>query len=98
MRVWVMLENLQPGHSVTVLKNNGSSSRAPAPLAPSSTFEASHLRFARASIEFGSILKFYQFGLPSLGTTDARADDLSDCFDFSQPQHKFARVRVRVPR
>jgi phospholipase C len=36
--------------------------------------------------EFGSILKFIeeQFGLGSLGFTDARADDLSDCFNFSQ--------------
>ncbi len=36
--------------------------------------------------EFGSILKFVEetFGLPSLGTADARADDLMDCFDFSQ--------------
>jgi phospholipase C len=32
--------------------------------------------------EFGSILKFveHQFGVASLGTTDVRADDLSDCF------------------
>jgi phospholipase C len=36
--------------------------------------------------EFGSILKFSEeaFGLPSLGTTDARDDDLSDFFDFNQ--------------
>jgi len=35
---------------------------------------------------FGSILKFIEedFNLPSLGYADARADDLSDCFDFSQ--------------
>ena len=36
--------------------------------------------------EFGSILHFIeeQFGLGSLGYTDARADDFSDCFNFSQ--------------
>ncbi len=36
--------------------------------------------------EFGSILKFTEetFGLGSLGTTDVRADDLSDCFDYAQ--------------
>jgi phospholipase C len=36
--------------------------------------------------EFGSILHFTeeQFSLNSLGYTDARADDLSDCFNFSQ--------------
>jgi len=35
--------------------------------------------------EFGSILHFTeeQFGLPSLGTRDQSADDLSDCFNFS---------------
>jgi phospholipase C len=34
--------------------------------------------------EFGSILKFIEenFGLASLGTTDRRADDLSDMFEF----------------
>ncbi|HXW76671.1 MAG TPA: alkaline phosphatase family protein [Candidatus Eremiobacteraceae bacterium] len=36
--------------------------------------------------EFGSILHFTeeQFNLPSLNQTDARADDLWDCFDFTQ--------------
>jgi phospholipase C len=36
--------------------------------------------------DFGSILKFIEedFNLPSLGYADARADDLSDCFEFSQ--------------
>ena len=44
--------------------------------------------------EFGSILKFTEetFNLGSLGTTDVRADDLSDCFDFSQPPRKFKRI------
>jgi len=36
--------------------------------------------------EFGSVLKYVEsdFGLASLGTSDARADDLADCFDYSQ--------------
>ncbi len=41
--------------------------------------------------EFGSILKFTEetFNLGSLGTTDVRSDDLSDCFDFSKAPIKF---------
>ena len=36
--------------------------------------------------EFGSILKYTEetFGLPSLGYTDARADDLADCFNYQR--------------
>ncbi len=43
--------------------------------------------------EYGSLLKFTEktFGLGSLGTTDARADDLSDCFDYSHA-HKFVPI------
>ncbi len=46
--------------------------------------------------EFGSILHFTeeQFGLRSLGYTDVRADDLSDCFDFSKPPVKFTEIRA----
>ncbi|MGB6601894.1 MAG: alkaline phosphatase family protein [Candidatus Cybelea sp.] len=49
--------------------------------------------------EFGSILKFTEatFGLPSLGTTDERADDLSDCFTFSKKPKPFARIRSKYP-
>jgi phospholipase C len=44
--------------------------------------------------EFGSLLKFTEetFALGSLGTTDVRADDLSDCFDFSHGPHKFVPI------
>ncbi len=44
--------------------------------------------------EFGSILKFVEtvFDLPSLHTTDERADDLHDCFDFSQGYVPFETV------
>lgn len=53
---------------------------------------------SHAQHEFGSILKFTEetFGLPSLNTTDARADDLSDCFDFSKPK-KFKQIPVKYP-
>ncbi len=49
--------------------------------------------------EFASILKFIEetFGLPSLHTTDVRADDLMDCFDFSQKPRKFERIPARYP-
>jgi phospholipase C len=44
--------------------------------------------------EFGSILHFTEenFGLPSMGTTDARADDLSDCFDFEHAPTPFVAI------
>jgi phospholipase C len=44
--------------------------------------------------EFGSILRFVEtaFGLPSLHTTDERADDLRDCFDFSVPPEPFEPI------
>ena len=44
--------------------------------------------------EFGSILKFTEgtFALGSLGYTDARADDLSDCFDFTQTPLTFRTI------
>jgi len=49
--------------------------------------------------EFGSILKFTEkvFGLPSLHTTDERADDLTDCFDFSRSPTKFRPIPAPYP-
>jgi phospholipase C len=49
--------------------------------------------------EFGSILKFAEkvFALGSLGTTDVRADDLSDCFDFDRTPRKFETIPARLP-
>jgi phospholipase C len=46
--------------------------------------------------DFGSILKFIekQFNLPSLGYADAQADDLSDCFDFTQTPTSFETIRA----
>jgi phospholipase C len=49
--------------------------------------------------EFGSILKFTEetFGLPSLGTTDARADNLADCFTFTGKPRRFRRIHTKYP-
>jgi len=49
--------------------------------------------------EFGSILKFTEevFGLPSMHTTDARSDDLSDCFDFTQSPTPFKPIPAKYP-
>jgi phospholipase C len=45
--------------------------------------------------EFGSMLKFTEetFALAALGTTDVRADDLADCFNFSQPPIRFRPIK-----
>ncbi|MGA7283835.1 MAG: alkaline phosphatase family protein [Candidatus Cybelea sp.] len=50
--------------------------------------------------EFGSILKFTEevFDLGSLGTTDLRADDLSDCFNFSKAPSKFRHIAAPFSR
>lgn len=47
--------------------------------------------------EFGSILKFVEetFGAPTVGYTDARSDDLADCFDFSQTPPPFATIQAQ---
>jgi hypothetical protein len=37
-----------------------------------------------------------RFNLPSLGFTDARADDLSDCFDYSQKPLPFTPLPTSV--
>ncbi|MBV8344760.1 MAG: hypothetical protein JO190_07175 [Candidatus Eremiobacteraeota bacterium] len=54
---------------------------------------------SRKQHEFGSILKFAEktFGLPSLGTTDVRADDLSDCFNFARAPRKFETIPAALP-
>ena len=48
--------------------------------------------------EFGSILKFIEatFNLRSLGTTDERANSLSDCFNFGKPGRRFEAIRTRL--
>jgi phospholipase C len=58
---------------------------------------------SKAQHEFASILRFTEgvMGLPSLHSidpdaTDDRADDLSDCFDFTQTPQPFDAVHVPV--
>jgi phospholipase C len=54
---------------------------------------------SRKQHEFGSILKFTEkiFGVGSLGTTDVRADDLSDCFNFARTPRKFRIIPAELP-
>jgi phospholipase C len=60
---------------------------------------AKHHYVSHVQYEFGSILKFTEetFGLGSLHTTDVRANDLSDCFDFSKPPTKFRSISAPLP-
>ena len=63
---------------------------------------AKHGYVSHVAHEFGSILKFTEktFGLPSLHYTDARADDLSDMFDFGQTPQPFSTIaaaKLSVP-
>ena len=55
---------------------------------------AKHGYVSHVQHEFGSILRFIEetFGLPSLGTTDARSDDFADCFDFTQNPPAFSNI------
>lgn len=48
--------------------------------------------------DFGSILKFIEsnYALPSLGYADALADDLSDCFNFSQTPLTFQTIPAPI--
>jgi phospholipase C len=45
--------------------------------------------------EFGSVLKFIEgtFGLPSLGTSDKRANNITDSFDFTQKPRAFVPIK-----
>jgi phospholipase C len=53
---------------------------------------------SHVNYEFGSILKFVEqtYGLPSLGTTDARANPLTDCFNFAKSPTPYRQVATRV--
>ncbi len=55
---------------------------------------AKHGYVSHQQRDFGSILRFIEtnFGLPSLGESDAYNDDLSDCFDFLQSPRPFAPI------
>jgi hypothetical protein len=45
------------------------------------------------------MLKFIEknYGLPSLGYADAPADDLSDCFNYSQTPLKYKTIAAPLP-
>ena len=49
--------------------------------------------------EFGSILRYTEqrFGLQSIGTTDVRAKNLSDCFDYTQTPPPFTPISAKYP-
>ncbi len=49
--------------------------------------------------EFGSVARFIEttYGLPSLGMTDARSDDLADCFDFTQTPKPYKSLASAIP-
>jgi hypothetical protein len=51
-------------------------------------------RISHQTHDFGSILRFIEqnFYLRSLGYADARADDLSDCFDHAQVPLLFQNI------
>ncbi len=57
---------------------------------------AKHGYVSHVQHEFGSILKFTEetFGLAPLAASDARADDLSDCFNFAAAPQAFHRIRT----
>ena len=59
---------------------------------------ARHGYLSHLQHEFGSLLRFTEmvFALPSLGQADARADDLSDCFDFSQGAQPYRAIQTRL--
>ncbi|HET6276750.1 MAG TPA: alkaline phosphatase family protein [Candidatus Cybelea sp.] len=52
---------------------------------------------SHAQHEFGSLLKFTErvFGLGSLGATDVRSDDLSDCFNFARKPRAFKPIQTK---
>jgi len=51
---------------------------------------------SHVNYDFGSFLKFIEetFNLPSLGYADSFANDLSDCFDFSQTPLQFQTINA----
>jgi phospholipase C len=57
---------------------------------------AKHGYISNVQHEYGSIVKFCDevFGVPGLGATDTRSDDLSDMFDFNQPAPTFTPIAV----
>lgn len=60
---------------------------------------ARHGYVSHTQHEFGSILHFIEetFAVPSLGYTDARADDLRDMFDWRQSPARYSAVPSELP-
>ena len=58
---------------------------------------AKHGYVSKVPHEFGSVVKFVEenFDLPSLNQADARADNLMDCFDFSQSVTPLSIIRTQ---
>jgi phospholipase C len=65
------------------------------PLIVISPFAKKHY-VSKTQYEFGSLLKFVEqnFGAPSLGSTDVRANSISDIFDFTQKPTAFKPIPV----
>jgi len=59
---------------------------------------AKHGYVSHVVFETAGLLTFMEknFGLPSLGTRDATANDLSDCFDYSQSPPPFKAIPAKV--
>lgn len=60
---------------------------------------ARHGYVSHVQYESASVAKFIEivFGLPTLGAADARANGLSDCFDYTQQPTSFERLPQPVP-
>jgi phospholipase C len=60
---------------------------------------AKHHYVSKTQYEFGSILKFIEqnFGAPSLGATDVRANSISGAFDFTQKPAAFKPFTIPKP-
>jgi phospholipase C len=61
---------------------------------------AKHGYVSHVQHEFGSVLRFVEetYGLPRLAASDSRADDLRDCFDFSQSVQPYVPVAAAAVR
>jgi phospholipase C len=59
---------------------------------------AKHGYVSHQDYETASLLTFMEtnFNLPNLGTRDATANDLSDCFDYSQTVIPFTAIKAKV--
>jgi phospholipase C len=59
---------------------------------------AKHGYVSHQVYETASLLTFMEknFDLPNLGTRDATANDLSDCFDYSQTPTPYAAIKTKV--